>query len=409
MNLVEYARSQVDSFLSEVLRIRETQFPYQQTEDVVNVIDNSLKRHRDYLDKITPTTDPLVAASNASAAVSAIEYYLPILGFILRSTNVRNAFEIHNPLLRLARTILGADTKLILSSEWDASPFIYLDIDELPKFVFIGFPAPESSNPLLIPLAGHELGHSIWNERGCRAKWGNQIEQYIVDLIKSRWNDYQKHFQNIKQEDLATDLLARQSWLLAYEWALKNIEESFCDFVGLKLFATSFLHAAAYVLAPIRDAERPREYPNTTTRIRRIIHAATSFNVDVPPDYLKQFEDLQEPVDDKEVFVLSLADAASQHFIQQLAEEAAKILDDCGVGFAEQAATETVYNSFVLAVPGSEIKSIFDILNAAWKMRGDLSVWDKMPQITNKESFLKELVLKSIEVYEYEQLIGASA
>ena len=41
---------------------------------------------------------------------------------------------------------------------------MYGSVNNLPGFVFIGLPAPESANPFLIPLGGHELGHSAWTQ-----------------------------------------------------------------------------------------------------------------------------------------------------------------------------------------------------------------------------------------------------
>src|SRR4029079_7231830 len=74
--------------------------------------------------------------------------YLPLLGFVLRSTNVRNAFEVFRPLLRLAGDIRDPGvpkgkrkTELVLSSEWDYSPFVYREMPKLPGFVMIGIPS----------------------------------------------------------------------------------------------------------------------------------------------------------------------------------------------------------------------------------------------------------------------------
>src|SRR5439155_22334513 len=122
------------------------------------------------LEAFAPGSDLSIISQECRVTLLALYQYLPLLGFILRSTNVRNAFEAFGPFLRLAGDVLepGIErsqrkTKLLLSSEWDYSPFTYPTIPDLPKFLFIGLPAPESANPLLIPLAGHELGHAVWS------------------------------------------------------------------------------------------------------------------------------------------------------------------------------------------------------------------------------------------------------
>ena len=147
------------------------------------------------LRRMRPAAPVNLVNNVCSISLKKLQTYLPLLGFILRSTNVRNAFEAYPPLLRLARRLLGADTQLILSSEWDFIPVIYHSIRALPKYVLIGFPAPESSNPLLIPLAGHELGHSVWKSpenQPIRESFDEKINNGIVhEIITTWWAEYE--------------------------------------------------------------------------------------------------------------------------------------------------------------------------------------------------------------------------
>lgn len=161
--LREYSVSRLKGVLEEIGRLKESEFPYQHSQDALDRIEKLFISHKTRLESLAPDKKPAIVQQFCSAALTDLFKYLSFLGFILRSTNVRNAFEVYGPLLRLSRKVLGLDTKQILSSEWEYSPFTYRPIAELPGFVLIGFPAPESSNPLLIPLAGHELGHTIDN------------------------------------------------------------------------------------------------------------------------------------------------------------------------------------------------------------------------------------------------------
>jgi hypothetical protein len=104
--------------------------------------------------------DALLTVKQTACQIAnmTISRFHSLLRFVLRSTNVRNAFELFDPLLRMSQKLIGKDTKLILSSEWSFSPFTYVGVfPELPGFVFIGIPASESGNALIIPAAGHEL------------------------------------------------------------------------------------------------------------------------------------------------------------------------------------------------------------------------------------------------------------
>ena len=207
-----------------------------------------LERHVSILSKLPPDKTPSIVKGLCAEALTDIFTYLPLLGFILRSTNVRNAFEIYGPLLRLARRILRGDTKLILSSEWhNYSPFTYRSIPALPNFVLIGFPAPESANPLLIPLAGHELGHTVWRVNSCASRYRKQIENTIIAGVELHIKEYQDLFpnQNLKQGDAQNNIFVRQTIAHPTAWSLKQAEEFFCDFLGLYVFDQAYLHAFA--------------------------------------------------------------------------------------------------------------------------------------------------------------------
>jgi len=157
---VNYAKQRYEAAIKEIEQLEQSEFPYAHIRDVLLDLKKLFQDQRNELNKLTPKSTPLIAKNACSQSLTYLFDYSPVLGFILNATNVRNSFEIYAPLLRLARCLLGSDTKLLLSSEWEYSPFVYLPTNELPKCVIIGVPAFESTNPLLISLAGHELGHN---------------------------------------------------------------------------------------------------------------------------------------------------------------------------------------------------------------------------------------------------------
>src|SRR3546814_14740255 len=64
-----------------------------------------------------------------------------------------------------------------MSSEWKFVPFTYpMTLDWLPGFALVGGPAPESDNVLIVPLAGHEIGHSAWRSKQLK-------DQLMADLV----------------------------------------------------------------------------------------------------------------------------------------------------------------------------------------------------------------------------------
>jgi hypothetical protein len=126
LNAIEYAQCRYDAVLREVDRLKQSDFPYEDSREALVEIEKLFQRQRTALGKLSAATSRAIANNACSQSLYNLFVYTPFLGFILRSTNVRNAFEAYSPVLRLARQLLGTNTKLLLSSEWDYSPFIFL-------------------------------------------------------------------------------------------------------------------------------------------------------------------------------------------------------------------------------------------------------------------------------------------
>ena len=213
-----FAKHRLTAFREELARLVErTEFPYPAAEAALQRIKHVFVEHAEMLDMLNNNSDPNTVNQVCQQQLTDLWDYLPFLGFILRSTNVRNAFEIYTPLQRLAWCVLGPHTELILSSEWDYSPFVYTQIPLLPGFVFIGIPAHESGNPLVAPLAGHEMGHALWAEIVEKSLWHpaflTRLKASILTKIRARWPDFHMLHPDIaKPEDLDTELFATAAW-----------------------------------------------------------------------------------------------------------------------------------------------------------------------------------------------------
>jgi hypothetical protein len=415
--LIDYSIGRLDAALEEIKRIEESDFPYGQSQDALARIRQLFEEYRGKIRALPRDKSPDIVKALCGEVLTALFRYLPLLGFILRSTNVRNAFEIYGPLLRLSQKILRGDTKLILSSEWRMySPFTYLRIPALPDFVLIGFPAPESANPLLVPLAGHELGHTVWSSNNYGSKYKNLIEQRIIDDIEKRSDDYQKLFpiDNLKSGEAETNIFVRQRIALASAWALRQAEEYFCDFLGLYLFDEAYLHAFAYLISPSPGGERAVFYPKVKNRVARMIEASKEYNklspdsYNVPDGFSDLFQDESEPAasEREKKFFLELADPASSSVISALIEEARTIVSASSIAPVTKDEKKHVLDSFKFVVPPQNAQ-LSSIVNAAWEVYHKDAFWSEIPPEL-KNSTLKELTLKSIEVLEIEFITTSS-
>jgi hypothetical protein len=266
LDFVDYSRQRYSAVLSEIERLKNCEFPYDQIRDALVTLEQFFLRQQTSLNKIKSSSSVTIAQNACGQSLGHLFNYTPFLGFILRSTNVRNAFEIYSPLLRLAKQLLGPDTKLLLSSEWDYSPYI-LTAPDLPEFVLIGVPAFESSNPLVMALSGHELGHNAWSRNLLIRKFGADIDSEVLTALQGKyWAEFQSFQPSAKKSDLTTNMFVRPAWLPALAYSQRQLEELFCDAMGLRLFGEAFLHSFAYLLSPSVQGERFPYYPSVPRR-----------------------------------------------------------------------------------------------------------------------------------------------
>lgn len=409
---VEIFKGGIRAFLDEIARLQASDFPYPHGEEALAEINSVFADLLAGLEQLDEESDPTTVRAACASEVSGLFDYLPLLGFILRSTNTRNAFETYKPFLRLARQIVGPETRLLLSSEWEYSPITYLGITHLPDFVLIGFPAHESANPLLIPLGGHELGHTIWASRHLIGDFSSALENIIVEAIRTKhWEEFTALHPDISDKDSLTgDLLARQSWISASDWAARQCEETFCDMIGLRVFGEAYFHAFAYLLSPRPLGARSGLYPRFGRRVQDLVDAAATFALEPPPDFTDLFDDDADDIADLSShaeLLSTLADDAAAALTSRIIAVANTIVSDAGVENRSAKKILQILSDLELVAPAQNSGSLANILNAGWKAFHDDDLWSDVPQITSKETTLRELLLKSVEVLEYEEIVNA--
>jgi hypothetical protein len=390
--------------LREIARLKDSDFPHKDARFVLDQIERFFVSIKSDLDGLAPASDPSLVQTVCSESLKQLFDYHRLLGFVLRSTNVRNSFEIYGPILRLSRQVLGSNTHLVLSSEWEYSPHVYRSFSELPGTVLLGLPAAESGNPLLAALAGHELGHTVWQRKNLGAKFSKQLDQNI----KSNANQDPAKYEQLFGHKL-TDLFATQVLSQAHAWAAKQAEESFCDFMGVRIFGESYFHAFAYLLSPGLTTPRSFSYPPTQVRIENAARAAKQFRVNIPAEFSKSFLDSPPTLDDRVTYLLKLADAALSNSVASLLAEVDTIANAAKIAAASDEKIREAFECFKLLVPTTNAGSLVNILVAGWKAYHDADLWKEMPHVLQrKREILNELVLKSVEVFEIEQILSES-
>jgi hypothetical protein len=392
-------------------RLLEGEYPHVDSRNAIDKILAAYQNSKCQLLRLDHTASPETVLEYCRSVNIDLVRLKIFLGFLLRSANLRNAFEQYFPIKILASELLGDSTALVLSSEWSFSPYTYpLPLNELPDFVFVGLPASECQNPLVLPLAGHELGHVVWRRKGAKQEFDAILKTKILDLYKENWDEFRNLFQNapLERNKLETDLFTRSIWIESYKLAQRQLEEVFCDFMGVYVFGASFCHSFRYLLAPSLGYTRAANYPKLRDRARYLLHIANIYGVTEFGGYEQSFSEEEQKHPPPFTFILKIADRATDVLYERLVDLVSKF---CGraekfdVGSPEE---ERIGSALKALVPAAAVSSMAAVINAAWKIRLDLDGWDVLndiqdPLIQRKEKLrvLEDLVLKSFEVYEY--------
>lgn len=268
----------------------------------------------------------------------------------------------------------------------------------------MGLPACESGNPLLTPLAGHELGHTTWQAMSLSGKYSPLLEDAIYKNIEDRWEEY-RELLNCPRDQLRGNLFVGKAVSAYHYFSLKQAEETFCDLLGVRIFSESYLHAFAYLVAPGDAVVRLDEYPKTKTRIATMVAAARKYEVPIPVDYEANYSDqIDSPRHDHKL-MMSLADHAVSQVVGGLVEEADAIVRNAGLPARAEPLIQHCLKSYKLLVPASDAGSLANILNAGWRAHNDGDLWGDNEEVKiNRKQILFDIILKSIEVLEFESI-----
>lgn len=407
LDVLTYSLARLQAVLDLVSQLESSEFPQPYCEEGIGLIAKELHERRKILESFDEKTYVGVVHQTCCELLERLFRLLPILGFFLQSTNVRNAFELRAPLARLAQRFVP-NIKLVLSSEWDFSPLSYHQMSALPNYVLVGLPASESANGLSLPLSGHELGHAVWTYRQLEDAFKPRAHTELVKQILDRWDEYSLHFSYINRADI-DNLSGWRTWLPAHQWAISQLKECFCDQLGVLIFGDSYLRAFAYLLAPGLPSRNPA-YPSNLRRADNILAASERWGFPVPDSYLENFRDGTLNQDTPLKFLCSVADNAVEAITPELLDICEKIGIEAGMLPQDRKEVATIAAAFRKLIPATRVKSLASIMHAGWQVFHEADLWQNYPNVRERRSeVLNELVLKTVEVFEIETILQGGA
>lgn len=385
------AERRISAFLEQIALLRDSSFPHEDGIRVLEKIAEVFERLKRQLD-IPPSADDAFADRQCLHVAVTISKYTETLGLVLRSTNVRNAFELHHVLKGMVEKLLGRETDLLISSEWNFIPFTYpVGIDLLDSVVLIGSPAPESENALIVPLAGHEIGHSVWRVEDVEGQLAQPVLEAVGEAIATLdgKEDHQDDLVARSNREVLTDRCAKL--------ASKQLEEIYCDLVGLHIFGESYLYAFDYLLGP-GDGGRSLDYPSDATRMQILVKASEKLDVMIDPDLKDHWTEANAlPEYRRHVEVI---DAVVSTQTDKLIEIVAERMGELDVSPPTNADITLVLEAFARNQPFAQHAELGALISAGWRLlreKDDLTGDDERKQY----KILCDLVWKSIEVSEY--------
>lgn len=399
----------LDSAVAVVRRLIDGDHPHRDSHEALEQIlsvYSSERRRLTGLDETAQSDTVLEVCRRINIKLARLTIFL---GLLLRSTNVRNAFESYFPIRILATQLFTPRARIVVGSEWHFAPYTYpLTLDELQEFIFIGIPASECDNPLILPLAGHELGHVVWRRKGAKTAFDSVIRECVLDLYRKNWNEFSNLFKpQFSPEKLESELFGQLIWGESNVLAQKQLEEIFCDFLGLYIFGRSYLHSFRYLLAPSLGQLRSPSYPPISRRANYLIYQARQYGIEHAADFAEIFSSGEPQLWPDKAFIVKMADSATEQLFTKLSELVEDFRGNAEMFSAGAAMESQAATCLKQLVPPTSVASIPAIVNAAWDIRLDLDSWNILEDVpapdrrSEKIRVLRDLVLKSFEVYEY--------
>lgn len=385
------ARRRIASFIEQIDLLAESSFPHDDGKQVLEKIKMQFEDLRKLLE-LPPTADDDYADQVCTDVAWKISDYTDILGLVLRSTNVRNAFELHHVLKGLVERILGQPTDLLISSEWAFVPFTYpVGIDLLPSVVLIGSPAPESENALIVPLAGHEIGHSAWRvadvAQAMTADLYTAVDAAIAANSAIAPGD----------DDLFVHSSANVYRDRCAEYAMRQLEEIYCDLIGLYMFGPAYLYAFDYLLGP-GGFDRSLDYPSDAQRMAILADMADQLSIHVDPALRHQWS--KPTIDFEYKRLIAIVDKAVMDMVEPLKRVVSDFVASSGLSPPAAAEIDSIFVSYERGQPYAGSASLGAIISAGWKL---LREKEDLCTEAQRDEFkvLCDLIWKTIEVTEY--------
>jgi hypothetical protein len=268
-----------------------------------------------------------------------------------------------------------------------------MNVQTLRSSVFVGMPAQESRYALCFAIAGHEIGHSVWRQ--------NDVNSTVLEKVTNAVHAALEH----AGPDASIDVPILEDNCRV--WAMRQVEEIFCDMFSLMIFGESYLYAFDYLLGPGGWSRTPG-YPSVVKRNEYLKYAARKIGVPFDEDIFSGWVDSTDLADELQQAALITDESVSSltpyvlKVVSEILASKRKVQPSKQnpVCLPKAKNISRIENSFVRLLPYQQRATLPEILCAGWRR---LRALEKSGQegIEDKYETLNELVAKSIEISEF--------
>jgi hypothetical protein len=392
------ARRRIDAFLEQIGSLRDSSFPHDDGKRALKLIEEFAREQRANVE-LPDDFDSRMVDRACLQVAEFIERNTSFLGFILRSTNVRNPFELHDPLKDLIAQVLGNEALLLISAEWNFVPFTYpRNIGILPDFVLIGTPAPEAGNVLITPLAGHEIGHSIWHRFDLEKSLSGEVNRATLKALQVSEVRRKRLLLEQGIDELGINILRGR----CSSHALRQLEEIVSDLFGLQVFGSAYLYAFEYLLAP-SGYPQDIDYPSEKRRLEIMRQAADGLSIDIDDAVYQRWNEKPCEARDRDMF--TVVSEVVNECLGPLRTILSEKMSETGIVPPSRAAVEDVLAAFRKQEPYGGKATLPEIVTAGWVYLRERHGLPE-PEQAGEYRVLNDLMLKSVEVAEYRGRLG---
>src|SRR5207248_1719335 len=144
--------------------------------------------------------------------------------------------------------------------------------------------------------------------------------------------------------------------------------------------------------------------------------AAIAYGLDKIADFVDAFNDQEPQLTPSDKFMLEVADAATDKLHTRIPDLVKKYAGKAEHFNISAALVPQIGKNLRRLIPSASVNSISAIVNAAWELRLNIDDWqilnaiaDEASRKTEKLRVLRDLVLKSFEVYEFNKRTDKNA